>query len=188
MVVQLLKVLVWNVRGLNSPARRHSIFQVVASADPSIVCFQETKMYVMDQYNVMQCLGPSFDGFAYLPATETRGGILVGWDTSVLAMDNFTFDQFALTGLVHNKDGWDRWLTVVYGPQGDELKTQFLVELQHRRDLCPGPWMVLGDFNMILNANEKNNVNLNRNMMRRFRKFVENNELKEICMHGMRFT
>ena len=64
----------------------------------------------------------------------------------------------------------------------------FLVELQQRRDLCPGPWVVLGDFNMILNANEKNNVNLNRSMMRRFRMFVDNNELKEIYMHGRRFT
>lgn len=44
---QPLKLLVWNVRALNSPARRHAIFQVVAAANPSIVCFQETKMKVL---------------------------------------------------------------------------------------------------------------------------------------------
>ena len=42
----------------------------------NLVCLQETKMDVMDQFTVMQCLGPSFDGFSYLPAEETRGGSL----------------------------------------------------------------------------------------------------------------
>ena len=73
-------------------------------------------------------------------------------------------------------------------PQGDELKTQFLVELQHRRDASLGPWMVLGDFNMILHASEKSNPNLNRGMMRKFKSFVDNNELKELYMHGRHFT
>ena len=48
--------------------------------------------------------------------------------------------------------------------------------------------MVLGDFNMILRASEKNNANLNRSMMGKFRAFVDNNELKEVYMHGRRFT
>ena len=77
---------------------------------------------------------------------------------------------------------------MVYGPQGDGLKTNFRVELQHRRDLCLGPWVVLGDFNMIIRAEEKSNSNLNRTIMRRFKAFVDNNELKYLYMHGRRFT
>ena len=48
--------------------------------------------------------------------------------------------------------------------------------------------MVLGDFNMIIRANEESNSNLNRGMMRKFKAFVDNNELKELYMHGRRFT
>lgn len=44
-------------------------------------------------------------------------------------------------------------------------------ELSARRGLCPGPWLVLGDFNMILWAADKNNSNLNRRMMGKFRHF-----------------
>ncbi|XP_073368076.1 uncharacterized protein [Aegilops tauschii subsp. strangulata] len=136
----------------------------------------------------MQCIGPSFDGFAYLPALDTRGGILLGWSSAHLSISNITFDTNFLSGLVHSQDGSEWWLSAVYGPQGDELKTQFLVELQHRRDVSPRPWMVLGDFNMIIRANEKSNSNLNRGMMRKFKAFVDNNELKELYMHGRRFT
>lgn len=76
----------------------------------------------------------------------------------------------------------------MYGPQGDGLKRQFLLDLQLRRAACPGPWMVLGDFNMILTAAEKKNNNLNRHIMGKFRDFIDDNELKELYMHGRRFT
>lgn len=128
------------------------------------------------------------DDFAYLPAEETRGGIILAWDTTVLRIDHIQRDANFITGLVHPMVGEEWWITVVYGPQGDELKTQFLADLVARRVVCPGPWMVLGDFNMILRASEKSNTNLNHNMMNRFRDFVDNNELKELYMHGRRFT
>ncbi|XP_073357912.1 uncharacterized protein [Aegilops tauschii subsp. strangulata] len=91
-------------------------------------------------------------------------------------------------GYVRTKDGSNWWLTMVYAPQGDKLKTQFLLELAARRENCPGPWMPLGDFNMILRASEKNNNNINRGMMNKFWSFVEEQELKEMYMHGRMYT
>ena len=41
---------------------------------------------------------------------------------------------------------------------------------------------------MILHAEEKSNNNLNRWIMRKFKEFVDNCELKEVYMHGWRFT
>jgi hypothetical protein len=76
----------------------------VASLHVNIVCFQETKLDVIDEFLVLQCLGPSFDGFVYLPAIETRGGVLLAWDTSVIEISNFSFDTFAVTGEVITKD------------------------------------------------------------------------------------
>lgn len=40
----------------------------------SIVCFQETKLDVIDTTLVMETLSPAFDGFCYLSATQSRGG------------------------------------------------------------------------------------------------------------------
>nr|XP_020157529.1 uncharacterized protein LOC109742844 [Aegilops tauschii subsp. strangulata] len=128
------------------------------------------------------------NGFAYLPAIDTRGGVLLAWDTTVFRVDNISTDTYGLTGLVHNKDGFEWWITVVYGPQGDELKMEFLGELRTRRAVFPGSWMLLGDFNMILRASEKNNANLNRRVMQEFRSFVDELELKELHMHGRHFT
>lgn len=181
-------ILCWNVRGLNNPAKPDAIREFVASVRVNIICLQETKLDVIDRFTVIQCIGPSFDGFAYMPALETRGGILIAWDSTVVEMDHFSLDPDFITGQVHTKNGVSWWISVVYGPQGNLLKTAFLEELHARRGLCPGPWMVLGDFNMILHASEKSNTNLNRTMMARFRSFIDTNELKEVYMRGRRFT
>ena len=41
---------------------------------------------------------------------------------------------------------------------------------------------------MILYAADKNNALLDRRMMSKFRRFVEDNSLKELFLHGRRFT
>lgn len=48
--------------------------------------------------------------------------------------------------------------------------------------------MLCGDFNMIYRDEDKNNGNLNRRMMGRFRRFLNDSALKEIYLHGRRYT
>ena len=48
--------------------------------------------------------------------------------------------------------------------------------------------MVIGDLNLTLHAADKNNNLLDRRMMGRFKRFVDDNALKELFLHGRRFT
>lgn len=47
-------------------------------------------------------------------------------------------------------EGW--WIMVVYGPQDDRDKVEFLDELLQFRNSVAGPSMLCGDFNMIYKA------------------------------------
>jgi hypothetical protein len=80
-----------------------------------------------------------FDGYSFLPATGTSGGILLAWDSVAVDLRNITLDTFSMNAEVHGIDGQAWWLTVVYGPQSTEDKIQFLAELTERRALCHGP-------------------------------------------------
>lgn len=77
---------------------------------------------------------------------------------------------------------------MVYGPQEDLDKIQFLDDLSERRRLYPGLWLVIGDFNLILHAADKNNNRLDRRMMGKFKRFVDDNGLKELFLHGRTYT
>ena len=72
-----LGVLAWNVRGLNNPTRRSLIRLFMQSLDVSLVCFQESKLALVNESVVRETLGLGFDGFDFLPAEGTRGGILL---------------------------------------------------------------------------------------------------------------
>lgn len=85
--------------------------------------------------------------------------------------------------------GEQTWcLTSVYGPQADMDKIAFLNELRNVQSTLSTPWMVARDFNLILDASDKNNANINRRNLGRFRRFVNEMELKDIHLHGRNYT
>lgn len=70
----------------------------------------------------------------------------------------------------------------------DVDKISFLQEMHGIRSLITGPWMILGDFNLILQAQDKNNDLLNRRLMNKFRRVVDDLDLKEVHLNGRAFT
>ena len=83
-------------------------------------------------------------------------------------------------------DPW--WLTAVYGPTVEVLKVDFMDELCTLRTALSGPWALADDFNLIIEAHDKNNPNVNRRTMGMFRHFLNDMELKEATLLGRRYT
>jgi hypothetical protein len=67
---------------------------VVVSSKASIVRLQETKIESFNRYLIMQCLGPAFDDYCYLPALGTKGGVLIAWDSSIVGGDSVFTGEF----------------------------------------------------------------------------------------------
>jgi hypothetical protein len=51
-----------------------------------------------------------------------------------------------------------------------------------------GHWLLYGDFNIIYRAKDKNNSRLNRQLMGRFHKFLQDLELVELHLHNHLYT
>ncbi|PNT67510.1 hypothetical protein BRADI_3g28308v3 [Brachypodium distachyon] len=111
-----VNILVWNVRGLNSRAKHIDVRQVVASSGACIIGLQETKLSVVSQYLLDEFLGPEFDSFFYLPATGTRGGIILAWKGAAVRLANPHVSSGAVTASVLAGSGGPWWITIVYGP------------------------------------------------------------------------
>jgi exonuclease III len=83
----------------------------------------------------------------------------------------------------------EKWtLTVVYGPQGNIDKILFMDELRALKQAAHERWLLLGDVNLIYRASDKSNNNINRRIMTRFRVLLNDIEMKEIHLHGRRYT
>jgi hypothetical protein len=183
-----LNIALWNARGLNNPARRTSIRAAITESRAAIVCISESKLQVVSPYIVVECFGPGFDRFAYLPSLGSAEGVLVVWRSEVVTVHAQRTDCFLVSILLSTEGGQTLWLTAVYGPCSLPLKPGFLDELRFLRGVCTGPWAVADDFNLILEAHDKNNTNVNRRSMTMFRRAVKDLELKESNLLGRRFT
>ncbi|VAH57976.1 unnamed protein product [Triticum turgidum subsp. durum] len=111
-----LRLVVWNVRGLNARARRMAIRSLIVTTSASIVCLQETKMALICSSVVLDTLGSEFDDYTYLLAQGTRGGILLAWKSSTVTITDPLFTMNALTTKVTTATGAPWWLSVVYAP------------------------------------------------------------------------
>jgi len=152
-------VLIWNVRGLNDRARRDNLRKVVDDSKPAVVCLQETKLSNITERDVTTFLGRDFTNFVFLPAQQTRGGILVAWKEGSFEVSQHRVHRHSVSVLFSNQVDPPWWFTGVYGPHRDDEKLAFLDELREVRSYCHGPWMLAGDFNMIW-SNERDSPTL----------------------------
>lgn len=72
----------------------------MATTGASIVCLRETKLSVVTLAIVMETLGADFDAYFCLPATGTRGGVIVAWMSRLVQLDNAHFGDNSITARV----------------------------------------------------------------------------------------
>ncbi|CAD6266702.1 unnamed protein product [Miscanthus lutarioriparius] len=147
-------------------------------------------MQVMDHNVVRRTVRAKFvNSYIVLPAEQTRGGIFLAVNEDFLDLSDIVLTANAITAQINMRaDGTRLQITVVYGPQGEAAKLQFLQELKNIPPPENDRWLIVGDFNLIYQAEDKNNSNLNRRLMGAFRATIDHLRLKEIKLNGRRFT
>jgi exonuclease III len=168
----------WNVHDLNSRARRAFVADIVSQERVFVVCLQATKLSIIDDWVIVNLFGSGF-GYYFVPAADTRGGILIVWRSDSWSGSHVHKLSHSLTIKLTSvgRTSMQWWLSVVYGPQSGHDKGAFLSQLHGLRSAHLGPWLVRGDFNLIYHATDKNNMRLNQSLMTTFRNALNSMEL-----------
>lgn len=183
-------IMSWNVRGLNAPAWQHEVKQVVQLHKPHILFLQETKLHHIDNSLDRSALGVDYeDNFIYLPSEGTSGGILIAYRRDHFLLQNPRLTTNTISATVIDSRTSSQWtITGVYGPQTEMDKKICIRELRQLKSTALPAWLLLGDFNLIYKEADKNNDQLNRRLMLRFRWALNHLAVKEINLAGRKFT
>ena len=79
-----LKILSWNVRGLNEKEKRLKIHNLLRTWGADIVCLQETKLEWVTRGLVRSIWSCPYIDWLYLGSKGVSGGILLMWDRRVV--------------------------------------------------------------------------------------------------------
>jgi hypothetical protein len=98
-------------------------------------------------------------------ADGSRGGITTAWDERSLSLSSACPKTFSLTTVfASTTTDLEFTVTNVYAPSDHGLTLSFFAEMVSLHEQVRGPWLVVGDFNLIRYPHEKNNDNFDRNL------------------------
>ena len=185
-----MKLVSWNVRGLNSQGQYRMIKNMIQKEKPQLLFLQETKCNSQMLGTILSKAWPSSSSVA-VDASRASGGLAIAWDTHSMALSNFHAAHNLIHATFHligtNIHGH---LSNVYFPQEKTSKIVLLNTLAHLNSNRSHPlWIVGGDFNMILRMDEKtggrSRLELESN---HFKNFINNNWLIDIPFSNGIFT
>lgn len=160
---QKLKIMSWNVRGLNEREKRLAVRQSILLERPDIVTFQETKLQLIDVVKFREMCGRRLDQYETVPAQGTRGGILIAWRHNMCTLTQLQQKWFTLTATFRdNSDGSQIMFTAVYGPTQQTLRQAFYDELREAKPTGTMPWAIGGDFNVTATPQDRNVMDSSR--------------------------
>ena len=184
-----LRLLSWNVRGLNNPQKREVCKNLLKEWRGNVVCLQETKLASTNSALVWSLWGSPFVDWAVLDAIQTFGGVLMLWDKREVEKVNVSVGLFSVSVLLRGVvDGFE-WVYIgLYGPNADHYRAALWEELSRVHVRRNTAWFLFGDFNIIRYPCERRGCVSFSPAMFAFSDFIENNYLVDLPLEGATYT
>lgn len=184
-----IKAITWNVRGLNERTKRLAIRETFFIEKPDLACLQETKLSVIDDRVRKEISGARLGKYEYLPARGTRGGMLVVWSERRFRHLTTRMGEYCLTVLLQDVMlDIPIQVTSVYSPTNSASRADFFREIEDLKPTNSTPWMVSGDFNTTLQAQDRNGSSQDWRWPLAFADLISAMGLQDIHMEGRRYT
>lgn len=183
-------VLVWNCRGLGRSTAIRSLIELIHSHRPVVLFLSETKIKKIDvAIEAGEKLG--YTSMHCVLAVGRSGGLLLLWKDPIKI--DIIIDTSNMINCMVLNDGTSTHLpwqcTFVYGPPVPVLKPFFWADLNRVRESFNGAWMIVGDFNCVLEQlDKKGGKVVLSSSIGGFRGLVDSNGLIDLGFSGYAFT
>ncbi|KAL5579343.1 hypothetical protein UlMin_011785 [Ulmus minor] len=147
-----MKLLVWNVQGIGNPWTSNSLLSLVKTYDPDILFLLESKLDSRNVLFLRNKLG--FCDDYSVSRVGLSGGLILMWKANcvvnVCSSSNFFIDAW-----ISSTDILPWRFSGFYGNPDSKQRVHSWELLRRLRYAHSGAWLCAGDFNEILNGNEK---------------------------------
>jgi exonuclease III len=190
--VGLMRIISWNIRGLGGLAKRKEVQKLVGEKNPNIVCLQETKLPICDDFLCSSLWGNAPHAFSFRPSVGASGGLLTIWDTTeVEVWSSVSRDHVLWCHGRFLSSGEEFHVANVYGPCDSAAKQGLWDSLSLRLQSLGGKRVcVCGDFNAVRCVDERRSLRVGQRPLDHiaFSRFIDDTFLIDLPLSGRKFT
>ncbi|XP_075104495.1 uncharacterized protein LOC142178570 [Nicotiana tabacum] len=182
-------MLSWNVRGLNTPNKQKEVKLLCTNENICLVNLLETKVKTG---NMEKVINNMFGGWKYITNLDHHynGRVVVAWRPDYYQVKYISGTAQSITGLVTDVVlQKEFYITVVYAFNTREERRSLWQHLESMSGGIKQPWLVTGDFNSVLLADDRiggNPVTICEVVD--FQECIDTCELMELPCGGSRYT
>ncbi|XP_062116903.1 uncharacterized protein LOC133830841 [Humulus lupulus] len=182
------RILVWNVRGINSQLKHREIRQLVYSKKVGLVSLLETKVKNKSMGDLYMSLFPGWCFTNNNPWLD-KGRIIIAWNPSIFSLDI----RKCTSQLIHCiaqtcQNSKEFHITFVYGFNEVRGREALWLDLKDLKSNIDEPWMIVGDFNEILNYDERAGSKNHKKPSESFKECVMYCQMEDLKFSGSFFT
>jgi hypothetical protein len=185
-----VKILSWNVRGMNELDKRLQIKSLLKGWKADIICLQETKLGLISNRIVRSLWGGQFVDWVFLGSNGASGGILLMWDSRVVEKMEDAVGQYSVSCKFWNIIDQRVWIfTGVYDSNLVRERLNLWDEVAIIKSWWDAPWVGGGgDFNVVRFPTEKSRSNSFTPAMHDFSDFISTHGLIDTPLFGGKYT
>lgn len=182
-----MSILSWNCRELGNPATVRVLVDLVHSKKPNLVFLIETLMGNNKLQPIKNKLG--YDSMFVVENVGRSGGLALLWKNES-EVDIRGFSKHHIDAEIRLDADDNKWrFTGFYGVPERQRRSESWNLLKYLSTLNPLPWVVMGDFNDMLEIKEKRGGNRQPNwLLTGFKDAVQSSGLIDLRLEGHQFT
>ncbi|XP_016207055.1 uncharacterized protein LOC107647498 [Arachis ipaensis] len=179
----------WNVRGLAGTGKLSIVKNFRKKFNVHVLGLIETKKEVMTKFEVVQLWGNDGVGWEFVEAEGASGGLLLMWDNTVFNLSScYKGARWLCVDGVLLKNNFRCAFCLVYSEHDREEKLVVWEELSFLSGLCQIPFCFMGNFNEIVQMEERLGATSLPRSAAEFKSWVHDMELMDLVSSDRWFT
>nr|XP_025628421.1 uncharacterized protein LOC112721586 [Arachis hypogaea] len=149
----------------------------------------ETKREDISKYDIGRIWGNSSVDWEFVESVGAAGGLLLLWDDNVFQKRNcYKGERWLCIEGVLTKNNFQCAYCLVYGAHGRVAKRVVWEELSYIAGLCKIPFCFMGDFNEILQIEDRKGLQSLPGSAEEFKSWVQDMQLVDLPLTDRKFT
>ncbi|XP_016166702.1 uncharacterized protein LOC107609308 [Arachis ipaensis] len=149
----------------------------------------ETKREDISKYDIGRIWGNSSVDWEFVESVGAAGGLLLLWDDNVFQKRNcYKGERWLCIEGVLTKNNFQCAYCLVYGAHGRVAKRVVWEELSYIAGLCQIPFCFMGDFNEILQIEDRKGLQSLPGSAEEFKSWVQDMQLVDLPLTDRKFT